>query len=652
MSGNSSRFAGRIGGLAVALGVGTAIFTFAGTAWAAPSSTDSSGAAGSPSSAAASDNGLTTDASRLGGQRSRGTSAGIPGAHRVASTPSPLSASRTTPTASTRHRSSLQPALPAASSARPRTAATTTALPPASTSQRSLDTPRSVIGTLAGGSPLAPSVDSPAARGLLGAARRPPSGAAVSADAQTAATVRPTLVLNGYAVVAATSLNVTSYYGKYSTGPSSAGSVQGRQEFDLVDQQTGEIVGKFDALVSQNNSFGLLGHRRIHTELLVTDVREGTVGTGPGEVPPLFSRIGTGAIGDSAFGSVYSAMPQLGSAVVKWTVLTPFGNIPFPNFLNVTQGFADDGEVNQPFDLGNGYSIGPANRENPWLRTAIAGISPIYTVEQGTQEFRVYDTATGVTTGTFRGFATPTQDALGAHTLAILVTDTEGSTNVGTDPGQTPPPDTVYNVLYYRNLSPYILYSSMPSASGDVISTQLITPRGSLRLPFRFNASTPPTPASLQVPGGYTFVPTSSLYRTGLNGLPPLEMLEQGYQQFDVLDSAGNKIGSVDADVSHQWNGAEPRALSSVQNTGMLITKVTAGTSGTGTGDVPPPGSVFNFLQSRVPGFNQFYSAIQSPTGNVITNLLITPFGSIRIPTSYDAAAGLADVTYVNTLVP
>ena len=284
------------------------------------------------------------------------------------------------------------------------------------------------------------------------------------------------MVVNGYGVVATTPLNVTSFYGRYSTGPSSAGSVQGRQQFDLVDQETGDIVGSFGALVSQNNSFGLIGHKRTHVELLVTDVLAGTVGTNPGEVPPLFSRIGAGAIGNGAFGSVYSAMPESGGAVVRWTVLTPFGNIPLPRFYDATQGFADDGQINEPFNLGNGYSIGPANPEKPWLTTAIAGLSPIYTVQQGTQEFRVYDAATGVTTGTFTGFATPTRDAMGVHTLAILVTDTDGSTNVGTGAGQVPPVDTVYN-LFYANPRTYVLYSSMPSASGYVISTQLVTPR-------------------------------------------------------------------------------------------------------------------------------------------------------------------------------
>ena len=461
----------------------------------------------------------------------------------------------------------------------------------------------------------------------------------------------PALILNGYAVEPATPLNVTSFYGKYATAPSTAGSVQGRQQFNLVEQRTGETVGKFGALVAQNNSFGIFGHRRIHTELLVTDVEEGTVGTRPGEVPPPSSRIGGGVVRNSGFGSMYSAMPTSGRAVVRWNIRTPFGNIPLPPFYDATRGFADNSEVNEPFSPADGYSIGPANPGGPWLTTAIAGTSPYYTVEQGTQEFRVYDTATGATTGTFTGYATPTRDALIFHTMAVLVTGT-GSTDVGSDPGQVPPPGTVFNVFYVANLRPYLVYSSMPSGSGDVISIRLVTQKGSVRLPFTFNASTPPAQMPLQAPGGYRFVPTSPLRRTGLNGLPPLEVLFQGYQQFDVLDPAGTKIGSVDADVSYQWNGGDPRSIPSVQNTGILVTKVTAGVPGTGPGDVPPAGSVFNFQQSKIPGFVRSYSALPSPTANLITYLLVTPFGSFRIPTRYDAAAGLDDVTYVDPFAP
>ena len=160
-----------------------------------------------------------------------------------------------------------------------------------------------------------------------------------------------------------------------------------------------------------------------------------------------------------------------------------------------------------------------------------------------------------------------------------------------------------------------------------------------------------PTPASIQVPGGYTLVPTSPLDVTGLNGLSPLQVLYQGRQQFDVVDPAGKKIGSVDADMSYQSDGIGPGSQSTLGNTGMLITKVTAGNPGTGPGDVPAVGSVFNVNQSLCPGVRMFYSALASPTGNVITSKLVTPFGSIPMPTKYDAAKGLADATYYDPLL-
>ena len=55
----------------------------------------------------------------------------------------------------------------------------------------------------------------------------------------------------------------------------------------------------------------------------------------------------------------------------------------------------------------------------------------------------------------------------------------------------------------------------------------------------------------------------------------------QGYQQFDVYDSNGNRIGSVDADVSNQWD------MFGVYSQAIMVTKVTEGTVGTGPGTFP-----------------------------------------------------------------
>ena len=48
----------------------------------------------------------------------------------------------------------------------------------------------------------------------------------------------------------------------------------------------------------------------------------------------------------------------------------------------------------------------------------------------------------------------------------------------------------------------------------------------------------------------------------------------QGYQQFDVYDFLGRKIGTIDADVENQWDAF------GVHSRSILITKVTSGDSG------------------------------------------------------------------------
>jgi len=66
-------------------------------------------------------------------------------------------------------------------------------------------------------------------------------------------------------------------------------------------------------------------------------------------------------------------------------------------------------------------------------------------------------------------------------------------------------------------------------------------------------------------------------------------MERQGYQQFDVYDRLGQKIGSVDADVASQWD------LLGVHSKAPLITNVT-GSAGSGPSSIPPVGTVLDFV--------------------------------------------------------
>jgi hypothetical protein len=758
---NASRYIGRIGGLAAALGVGAAVFTGCGVAWAGPASSDSSGSSasdsgtssasgsgsaktptrsstatqtstGSESSEASTPKGATTSAapglvvstggshthSKTPGTEGSGKLPDVPGADQSASTPTPKSrtstpksTSQTSSAASTENsaqttgnttgtaatpqtkkdRSSSRPtgailsspasspaaansdtgatkkgvmktqsvatSLPSVAASEPATTAST--LSSVSTAQSSEVTPSAMVTTqpatpnaatpapsvlasvvnqvatvvnqilnpFAGNTPAAPQVDPPTAWVLLAAARRELSSDAVNPDPPNPITVSPTLVLNGYNVVPSSTENITSIYGTTAYPPGVPGLVQGEQRFALVNATTGETVGSFDALKSNTNIFGIS-----FVEVLATKDLGGPVGTDAGDIPPVGSVISSVTIG--GFGNSYSAMPSPSGDVISDKLVTPFGDIPIPITWDAAAGLADHSADNAPVQLANGYYIAPQTPSTDNF-TAISGLPPLAVAVQGTQVFEVYQTGTNAPQGSFEGDVTTTSDLIGNYTQAILVTSVNGSTNVGTSAGQVPPVGSVYNVIYTGFTKTHLLYSSLPSPSGDVITLQLVTPFGALPIPNTFNASAPPPMQSLSVPGGGRLVPASTTQPAGINGLPPGDVVIQGYQQFDVYNSAGTQIGSVDADVTTQSN-----IFGSYAET-VLITNDMAGTGGTAAGDVPPVGSVLNYLNFVNSGFGSFSSAIFSPSGDVISYQLVTPFGNIPVPTTYDAAAGL-----------
>jgi hypothetical protein len=747
---NASRYVGRIGGLAVALGVGAAVFTNCGIACAQPASSNSSGSSssgsgtsgesgsgsaktpkgsatstqtstGSGSSAASPSTGATTSAAPGGGVTTRGshthrkTLADILGAHQSASTPAPQSASGTGNPSSTsqtssdantedsaqstgnttgvaatqqrkRDRSSSRPtrvapsspdssaagtnsatgatnkvvvktrstatSLPTSSVAVTQAATTTSTLSSVSAAQSSLQTPSLMVTTqpatptaatpvrsvltalatmvnrilspLAGTSPTAPAVDPPTNWVLLAAARRELSGAAVSSAATNPIRVTPDLIFDPISP-----LTVTAFYGKVANPPAVAGTVQGEQTFNVVYK--GAIVGTFTA---QENKNGTSTSR----VLLVTSadpIDPNNVGTDDGQVPPVGSVIA--ATNNGGFGSFYSAMPSpSGGDVTSYRIVTPFGDIPLRTAFDAAKGIADHSMDNRPVQLNNGYYIAPADPSAENF-TAITGVPPYFVAVQGDQVFNVYQTGTNALVGSFHGQFTTTSDFFGTYTQAILVTeDLTPPGEVGTDAGQVPPVGSVYNVIYWGNDNNYNIYSSLPNPSGDdVISDILVSPARAVPIRTTFNASAP-LPVQLSVPGAYSFVPTSALEPAGINGLPPREAIIQGYQQFDVVDSKGNKIGSFDADVTTQ------RDIFGTYSESVLVTNVTGGIEGTADGQVPPEGSEFNFFYNGNGGFGNVYSAMPSPSGDKISYTLVTPLGNFPSSTSY-SPAGLAD---------
>jgi hypothetical protein len=329
-------------------------------------------------------------------------------------------------------------------------------------------------------------------------------------------------------------------------------------------------------------------------------------------------------------------MPSASGDVVSFKLLTPLGEIAIPMSFDAAKGIGDHTVDNRPVGLGNGYSIAPADPAGETI-TAISGILPGYTTVQGNQKYNIYDSA-GNVVGSFNGVFTTTSDITGLYTQAILVTGNDG-TNVGTDAGQVPAVGTVYNVIYNGSDDNYGLYTSSPSASGDVISVVQVSSTGVVNVAETFlDASTEPSVQSLSTPDGHSFVATSALQATGVNGLPPREVQIQGYQQFDVFDSTANLIGSVDADVSSQWDWV------GIHSKAILITSVTQGTAGTGVEDVPPVGSIFNFVYLGQTGLGIAQSVIPTSSGDLISFKIITPSGDIPLFSFYRENAGSAAV--------
>jgi hypothetical protein len=432
--------------------------------------------------------------------------------------------------------------------------------------------------------------------------------------------------------------DVTSFYGVITTPPAVTG-VEGEQEFDVVDTTTNTVVGKFDALEGNTNEASLLGGT--NEELLVTSDVSGNVGTTAGDTPPVDSVIDIYNY-YGVFQSVYSAVPTASGDVVSYDWGSALGDIPVSSNYNAAAGIAGGTLDQHNLPLADGYYFAPAVGSSESF-TGITGLSPYDVAVQGEQVFDVYNSA-GVQVGTFDGDVTNTSDEFGNYTEAVLVTSDGTASTVGTAAGDVPPVDSVFNIFYHGNNDDYNIYSAMPSASGDAISDTLVTPFGDYAIPTTFDAETASDTSSLDLPGGDSFVPVGTEQLAGINGLPPLDVAIQGYQQFDVDNSTGTQIGSFDADVATHSD------LLGNYSEAILVTNDTAGTVGTGTGDVPPVGSEFDILYHGNSGFATIYSDLASPSGDVLSETFVTPFGDFTIPTALDPSAGLTADSFVDPL--
>lgn len=494
------------------------------------------------------------------------------------------------------------------------------------------------LDAFTGNSPAAPGANSPFAWLAAAVSRRELDAQAQPSD--------PTMVWNGLEVRPVGEPVITSFYGKYTMVPAFPGVLQGKQDFDLVDPETGDTVATISGLVAMNNDIGA-GNRSL--QIVVLDVKNVAEGYEQGvdnkDIPPdgsIFAIISNGRAGQ-----VYSALAQDGKDVVSYRYVTRFGSLPlnadpFRRNYSAADFLTDYEGINRPIYLTNGYHIKPV--ENDTLEyTGFVGYEPLFNAIQGTQKFGIYDDKTGTLVGTFDGVTTVTSDFWGTTSQAIIVTSVDGES--GVEDGMIPPVGSVYNIIYWKDASEYALYYSLPQEGKDVVKTLLIsqTRKGQVvdELPLGFNASDEPDRDSYTV-GDYTFKPTSEITYTGVNGLPPREVIVQGYQQFDVFNAKGDYIGSVDADVSTQWD------ISRGYSKAILVTDVNDSVNGVGTskGEVPPVGSIFNMKYMGNSPFGEGYYSMPDPDGDKTRYELRTIFGAIPLFNIYNASKGLADYDF------
>jgi hypothetical protein len=409
--------------------------------------------------------------------------------------------------------------------------------------------------------------------------------------------------------------------GLYGTGlgsadtapPAVAGTLQGYQDFSYTDTTTG-ATGTFVG----DESTVTDGFDDTNEEVYVTS----STGT---DAPPVGSVFETYTIGDGGDSYVYSAIPSTGGDQITETEVTPLGNVPvYTTFDAANVPIADANGA----PLGNGGTFIPDSTTDKLF--SVNGIPPIDMVLQGHEHFNV-DNAAGALVGTFAGDNATTTDMAGTYTEAVLVTkDLTGTAGVAD--GDVPPVGSVFNTMNLDGWENY--YSDLTSTTpggADTITDTLVTPFGQdVTIPVTFDAAQAETPVSVDLPDGDTIAadPESTEVFNGINGLPPVDVGIQGQQEFDLLSSTGSTLGTFTADETKTMD-----LFGDVTQT-LLVTN--------GDADLPT-GSVIETV-SLGSGYENIYMDVASATSgaDVYADYLVTPFGDVSIPVTFDLASGLA----------
>src|SRR6201987_1111683 len=292
-----------------------------------------------------------------------------------------------------------------------------------------------------------------AAGGLLGFAFLP-AAAALADDYDVAAYPNSTETITG--------IYGYGFDGLGTAPPAVAGTVQGDQEFCYTDTFSG----------FENTSTDSLGDTNV--EIYVASDDSGA------DAPPVGSVFDTYTFDDGLFENVYSAIPSANGDQISDILVTPFGDYPIPVIFDAADvPVADAGGV----PIGNGDVVDPVTGAGSQDFLAISGVSPLDVALQGIQTFDVNSNLGAA----FDSDEAITQDILGTHTQAVLVTHDPTGT-VGPAAGDTPEVGSIFNTIDYFGVDN--VYSDLVSSSGaNVITDTVETPSGAFTIPLTFDAA-------------------------------------------------------------------------------------------------------------------------------------------------------------------
>jgi hypothetical protein len=261
---------------------------------------------------------------------------------------------------------------------------------------------------------------------------------------------------------------------------------------------------------------------------------------------------------------------------------------------------------------------------------------------QGAQIFDVLDKTTGQTVGTFDADESTQPSLYGAAHEYFLVTDDLSGT-VGTAAGDTPPVGSAIDIADYGH-GYETIYSALAGSDGDVLTKTLITPYGTVSMPAYYDIAADlgthtldDTP--LQLIDGDYLVPAVAATEniTSMTGVAPADIAVEGNDLFEVYNASDQAMGAFDADVTNTsdvlFNYTEE----------IYVTQDVSGTVGSGAGDTPAVGTLYNafYLFGSHSVYN-LYSVTPSPSGNVVSDTLVSPYGEIKIPIPWDATTATA----------